>query len=118
MNEDNDILIAILAILTVPVIIFILFLPELTGPHFVNGSGSQSGYITAVEDKYSSVRVYIKTDLSSSQEDTYCVNDDALKQKLREASENKTRVTINYKSYFFGGTFSCAGQDEEVTGVK
>jgi len=79
-------------------------------------NGEHTGYITAVEDNTgifpnNTTTVYVKTELSSSQEDEYCVQDSEyqLVQKLKDAARNKTNVTVKFNSYSMTGLFNCEG---------
>lgn len=66
------------------------------------GTGSHTGYVTAVDQRgyiFKNYDVYFKTDNSSSQEDTYCAfrNDKELIAQLQQAGRDGTRVTIDYR---------------------
>lgn len=79
-------------------------------------NGEHTGYVTAVGDNSGllpdrTTTVYVKTELSSSQEDTYCVQDSEVEliSKLKEAARAKTNIIIQYKAYSFTGLFNCEG---------
>lgn len=80
------------------------------------------GFITAVEEDSvlgsTMAKVYVKTDLSSSQEDTYCINgsDADLKQKARDYASEKKNVIIKYDSYFNENPWRCSG--DTITGLN
>lgn len=70
----------------------------------VGSNGSHTGFISAVEQSgviWKNYRVYVKTDLSSSQEDRYCVqsSDTDLGNQLKQAEKNRQRVTVKYDTY-------------------
>lgn len=63
--------------------------------------GKHTGYVTAVEQSgwlFPNYNVYFKTDNSSSQEDTYCVNRNnrSLGEKLKALSAKRQLVTITF----------------------
>ena len=65
------------------------------------GEGEHSGYITAVDQRgyiFRNYDVFFKTDNSSSQEDTYCVdrNDKELVKQAQEANKTRKQVTVHY----------------------
>ena len=62
-------------------------------------NGDHVGYITAVDQGVFCTKVYVKTDLSSSQEDIYEVaNNSAAMSLLKEARDNKSNVKLTYKA--------------------
>jgi hypothetical protein len=83
--------------------------------------GVHTGYITAIEDitslldeeggAFNGTRIYVKTDLSSSQEDKYCVQDSnkSLIDDLKNASKSKANVSITFDNYSFTGFGNCSG---------
>jgi len=83
--------------------------------------GQHTGYVTAVERNegmiYSDTLVYFKTDLESSQEDIYCVNDPELKTRLEIAARNKVPVTISYHNDFILYNSECYAGSTIITGV-
>jgi hypothetical protein len=94
-------------------VLLIICLLGLTGCGYM-GEGKQSGYITAVEKSglvFPTYSAYIKTDLSSSQEDKYCVDNDDLAPLLEKVQEGKIRVTIKYHEEFMIGPWRCGPQD-------
>jgi hypothetical protein len=91
------------------------------GFHYQTGQGEHTGTIVATENTgvfFKTDRLYFKTDVQSSQEDSYCVIDKSLMPKLRELQTSKEKVTIKYISYFANGITNCAGESAVVTGVK
>lgn len=86
--------------------IFIVLLATtllLSGCSFITGRNAEhTGFITAVSQEgliFQNYRIYFKTDMSSSQEDVYCLHRDNIEfaNKLKQASKEKKMVTI--KSY-------------------
>lgn len=98
-----------------------LILVQFTGLHINTGKGEHTGFVTAVERSgvvWKTGTVYVKTDLSSSQEDKYCVTDDAVYLRLEEASRNKEKLTLQHKSYFATGIYECGSEEAIVYGIK
>lgn len=81
-----------------------LFFLLLTGCIRTTSGGSHTGYITAVETNgiiFKADYVYIKTDLSSSQEDKYCIEDDDVLSQVKQAQSDKSKVTLKYHDELF-----------------
>jgi hypothetical protein len=100
--------------LLIPVVAF-------TGLHVSTGSGEHTGYVTAVEKRgiiWKTWRAYVKTDTASSQEDSYCVMDDDVVEKLKSASEEKQKVTLKYHSFISAGLTNCESEGDIIGGVK
>lgn len=73
---------------------------------------NHSGYITAVEKNgiiWKTGQVYVKSELSSSQEDSYCVEDEIVYNELKEAAKNKQRVNLIYHSELVTAPWRCEG---------
>lgn len=88
-----------------------------TGWHVETSSGNHTGYITAVEHNgliWKKGRAYIKTETSSSQEESYCVMDEAVYNQLEQASKDKKQVTVHFKDYFIRGIVHCGEGDQAV----
>ena len=94
------------------------------GVHYETSKGAHTGFITAVETNgiiFKTHSAYIKTDVSSSQEEQYCVIDDAVKAELEEKSQSSEKVTIEFVDYFIRGFTNCSSVVDEIgviTGVK
>lgn len=91
------------------------------GIHINTGNGEQTGYITAVEKSgliWKTGTAYIKTDLSSSQEDTYCVTDEDIYNILKEKSVNKEKVTISHFSWLSAGITNCNGEGAIINSIR
>ncbi len=89
--------------------------------HYQTGAGIQTGYVSATEKSgifFKTGRAYIKPDLTSTQEDIYCVTDDEVLKTLSEASNKKTRVEVSHVSWFFNGIAYCNGEDAAITKVE
>lgn len=118
---DEDVVATLFGVLVfVGVILFALFQSFIPYKIVINESGSHTGYVTAVEKHgviFKKYRVYFKTDLSSSQEDTYCVEADKteLVDTLKTVSEQKKRVTLKYTDNWAGAN-RCRG--DEIVGFK
>jgi len=83
-------------------------------------NGRHSGQITAIEQNgliWKTWDVYIKSDISSSQEDRYCVEDVSLIPQLDMLSKSRTKVTVLYRGEFFVAPWRCTGL-EIITGVE
>jgi len=105
-------------ILTMVIGFFIL---NITGLHINVGDGQHTGYVTAVQRQgvfFKTWRAYVKTDVSSSQEDKYCVVDPNIVKQLQAASESKERVTVTYFSWFISGMNNCAAESDVIDGIK
>jgi len=84
-------------------------------------NGEHTGIVTAVERNgliWKTWTIYFKSDVQSSQEDDYCVIDNSLIDKLKDFSENKTKITITYDDYLFIGYGLCGGENGIITGIK
>ena len=83
------------------------------GLHVNTGEGSQVGYVSAVEKSgliFKTGRAYIKPTFDSTQEDIYCVVDDSVLNKLKDASVSKSRVEIKHISWLAPGIQSCGDE--------
>lgn len=79
-------------------------------------AGQHTGYITAIEQNgwfFPNYVIYVKTDTSSSQEDTYCINrhNKELANKLKEAQTTKEKVTIKFDGVRGFGVDLCFGDE-------
>ena len=93
----------------------------LSGCGITTNDAEHTGYVTAAEKNgliWKTGRVYVKTDLSSSQEDFYCVEDQELYNTLKEKAKNKEQVTLIYKAEFFVASWRCGNESAIITGVK
>lgn len=86
----------------------------LSGCWITTEQGKHSGQITAIEKNgifWKTWDVYIKSDISSSQEEHYCVEDERLIPILEQVSKHKLRVTLNYHSEFVIEDWRCTTND-------
>jgi len=76
-------------------------------------NGIHTGFVTALEYNSNLIweanLVYFKSERESSQEDTYCVNDEDVKKSLEKAQRDKKEVTIYYENNFFMWKWQCNG---------
>jgi len=93
----------------------------ITGIHYSTGSGTQVGYVSAIEKTgliFKTGRVYIKPTLESTQEDVYCVVDDVVHNQLKAFSVDKTRVEVSHLSWLVAGLSNCELEDAVVLSVR
>ena len=72
--------------------------------------GEHNGQITAIQKDgviWKTYGVYVKSDVSSSQEEKYCLEDSSLIPKIEQASKDRLRVTILYKDELFVPPWRC-----------
>ena len=77
-------------------------------------NGRHSGQITAIEQNgliWKTWSVYVKSDISASQEDIYCVEDLNVVKKLQSASANREKVTLIYHDELIVAPWRC---NEEI----
>ena len=73
-------------------------------------NGKHSGQITAIDKTgilWKTYDVYVKSDISSSQEDLYCVEDSSLIPKLEKLSKERKQVTLLYRNEFIIAPWRC-----------
>lgn len=103
-------------------LLFILiFVIPFTGLHYVTTEGEHVGYVTAVEKDgliFKTYTAYVKSDVQSSQEEAYCVIDEAVVGQLRTAASERVRVRLGYFSYFASGIVNCAGEGAIISSVE
>lgn len=76
-------------------------------------AGEHTGYVTAVEQEgwiWKTWRAYVKTDVSSSQEDFYCVTEQSVVDELKEVAKSRELVTINYSAPFIVWNWECGNE--------
>ena len=108
-----------LVILVTPIVITAIPFNRVT-----RDNGEHTGYVTAIENERGILLpnnrtvVYVKTELSSSQEDVYCVQDSEteLITSLKEASKEKKNVSIKFGGIVWTGWFNCSG--DRIIGVE
>jgi hypothetical protein len=89
-------------------------IPIFTGVNVPNGGGQYIGYVVAVEQSgaiFKGYKLYIKTDLASSNEDQACINrdDSVLIERLKTAQANKENVVLEYESVWQYPIGECPG---------
>ena len=103
-------------------LLILTFVIPYTGWHIVTSNGEHKGFITSAETTglvFKTHTVYVKTDTQSSQEDSYCVVDDEVFKKLKDAVETKEPITVVYIDWFSRGIANCNGELAGViTGIK
>ena len=83
-------------------------------------SGTHKGVITAVETNsfiVTNQRAYVKSSAETTQEDTYCVQDQNVYKKLEEASQNSEVVTIKFAHPLVEWRWNCSGEGAIITEV-
>lgn len=101
--------------------LLLFFVVFLAGCGVTTTDAEHTGYVTAVEKNgliWKTGRAYIKTELSSSQEDFYCVDDEDLYDKLKEKAASKENITVIYKSEVITSFTRCGSEADIITGIK
>lgn len=117
MKTTSTLFLFIISILPFAVLTFF----AVFGVHINTGQGQYTGYITATEKNglfWKTSRVYLKTELSASNEDKFCVMDEAVLSQLEEASRSQEPVTIKYSSFFIEGLAYCDAEGAFITSVQ
>ncbi len=85
-------------------------------------NGHHTGYVTAVEVQenvtWDSDVAYFKSSTESTQEDTYCVRDPELRQRLEWYSRTRRLVTIHYQNNLVLWRWQCNGGTSIIIGVE
>lgn len=87
-------------------------------------SGSHNGYITAVEKSgliWKTGTAYIKTDLSSTQEDFYCVEDENVYNDLVKYKDEGVKVKIHFTDELIIAPWRCGNtvaDGDKITGEQ
>lgn len=107
------------ACLVIGVIAFIVLAVFIN--HIGASKGEHTGTVTAVEHNsnlvWPSTIVYFKTDIQSTQEDKYCVNDPQVEGFLRDYAKSGKRITIYYSNPFLVWKSQCNGGESIITGM-
>ena len=88
--------------------------------HIRTGQGDHVGYITSTGCDglfWHTCQAYLKTDNAQSQEDKYCVNDQAILHQLDNYAQQKVRVVISFETYN-GWAKGCYEMRDVITGVR
>ena len=102
----------------------VLIILAFTGIHIqTTENGTHTGIVTAVETNgifFKTNTVYFKSDAQSSQEEKYCVKDNALKNKLITLQKSKAKITIQYIDYIMYSITECSFENIQgiITGVE
>ena len=119
--QKGNIIVSALVIIGILFFLWLIFIVPIFGLHKITNNGTHVGYITAVEKSglfFKTGTAYVKSDISSSQEDAYCVVDDAVLEELRNVSQKKVKVEITYFGWFSAGLTNCAGEGDVISSVK
>ena len=85
-------------------------------------NGKHSGQVTAIEKEgliWKTWKVYVKSDISSSQEDTYCVEDVNVIEQLTKAAEGRNKITVLYKDELIVAPWRCGTYSGGIiTGIE
>ena len=96
--------------LSIAIIILLIILLSFSGCIETTSNGKHSGQITAFEKEgliWKTYTVYVKSDVSSSQEDTYCLEDLSILPQIEKASKDRSKVTINYRDELIVAPWRC-----------
>jgi len=95
---------------------------HIVGLPIEDSRGEHTGYITAVETNgliWKTDSVYIKSELSSSQEDRYCIIDEKITETLKQKAISGEKVTLVFNDWFSRGIKNCKTSDIAIViGVK
>lgn len=115
-----------LAVVISIIILTVLIITTVFGTAFFSGfqgygNGQYVGYVTGIEVRgtvFKTNRVYMKTSLDSSLEDTFCVTDETLYNSLKEKQLSQERIAVNTKD--LGSTFpaECDGEETSISSIK
>lgn len=118
---DSDYVIA----WVIAIVVFLTFAIPIgistVGFQYPTGQGQQTGYITAVEKTgvfFKTWTAYVKTDTTSTQEDSYCVKDPAIIAQLLADSSSVAHVTIDYYSVLSPGVTNCNHESDIISSVE
>lgn len=96
------------------VLLLIVFSCVILSGCIVYGRGDEVCYVSAVDDGFFWAKVFTKTDLSSSDADTYLVEkeNNSLRVALMVAAEKKQRIKIHYDKHLMVAAVTKGGSDE------
>jgi hypothetical protein len=94
-------------------------IPIFTGVNIKNNEGQYKGYITSVERNgviFVGYNAYLKTDLTSSNEDKACIDREnkELIERLKVAQEKKENITVGYEGVWQYGLGECPNADWKI----
>lgn len=103
-------------------IILICFLPLIFINNIQGKTGEHTGIVTAVQYQknimWNEELAFFKTSEETTQEHKYCIDGKETKEKLIQASRNKTMVTIHYDNPFFTMRWDCNGGVSIIKSVE
>lgn len=98
-------------------VVLFFFITTFTGLNISTGTGSQVGYVSAVEKTgliWKTGRLYIKPELESTQEDIYCVKNEELLKELEKTAETKSKIKVKHFSVISAGIANCSAESAIV----
>lgn len=122
MNKQKGF--SIIEFLIIIIIVSSLIFPiifSIIGIHRITGNGTHVGYITAISTHglfFPTSRAYVKTDIQSSQENSYCVIDKSLMPILKDFADKKEKVEVTFFSYVSAGVSNCNGEGDIISSVR
>ncbi len=103
-------------------ILIMIIVSLLSGCIETMNNGKHNGQITAIEKEgliWKTYTVYVKSDISSSQEDTYCLEDLSLVPKVEQFSKDRSKVTILYRDELIVAPWRCEPYNGGIiTGIE
>ena len=111
---------------TISILLALLLLLALNGCVRTTENGKHFGQVTAIEDNgiwWKTTSVYVKTDISSSQEDIYCLdktkeNYEVLKSNLENLARNREKITLTFYDELLIGWWRCNGEIGIIDGIS
>lgn len=91
-----------------------LTLIVLPGCAVTTTGGEHVGIVTAMEKHgliWKTWDAYVKTDATSSQEDTYCVEDSDVVDMLRQFNVSREKVVLHYHAEMITAPWRCNGNE-------
>ncbi len=107
--------------LAIPIIIGLVLL--FSGCIETVSNGTHSAQITAVQLDgllFKTYTVYVKSDVSSSQEESYCIDESHLDivPSLIQASKDRRKVVITYRDEFIVAPWRCQTSSGRIIGLS
>ena len=118
MDLEEKIVIGIMVFIGLLMVVLLIASPFVS--HIGKTSGTHMGIITAVETNSliaTNMRAYVKTGANTTKEDTYCVQDQAVYDKLEKLSQTGETVTIKFSHPLIEWRWNCSGEEAIITGV-
>lgn len=114
---DFEEIVEFLSVSSIILLLVFVFLPSIFVPIWGSSNGSYTGYVTAVETSgviWQTNSAYVKTDLTSSNEDKFCFLDESLFEVLKEKSTKKEKMTITYSNPLIVWAWDCKSSDSSI----